>query len=189
MRTANAGKTWTELQSLGALVDKIEFADARSGYAVVGGTGVLRTTDGGKSWHPQFLSRTRIVDIRAAGPIDYALTGVSSLYATTSGGDTGAPQSLSIAAKPRRLSKAGRVTVTGVLRPADGGEEVYVAMRRPRGWSFQIATVASNGTFVTRWTVSRTSVFVAQILGDADHAGTGTTPLTVTFKPVRKRTR
>jgi photosystem II stability/assembly factor-like uncharacterized protein len=188
-RTANAGKTWTQLRSLGSLVRLIEFADARSGYAVSGGNGVLRTTDGGKSWHPQFLGRESIVDIRAAGPTDYALGGTSTLYATASGGDTGGPQALSITAKPRQLRKTAQVTVSGKLSPADGGEEVYVAMRRGTSWFAQRATVASNGTFVTKWTVPRTSVFVAQILGDADHAGAGTTPLTVTVKPVSKRRR
>jgi photosystem II stability/assembly factor-like uncharacterized protein len=206
-RTASAGRTWTELRSLGNPVRLIEFGDAHSGYAVgrfsvlraTGGPGaaigeVLRTTDGGKSWHPQFLGTAQIADIRAAGPTDYALAYdnsafPSTLYATSSGGDTGAPQSISITAKPRLLKKTGRVTVTGTLRPADGGEDVLVAMRRGSGWIFQWATVASNGTFVTRWTVSRTSVFVAQTLGDADHAGAGTTPLTVTVKPIPKRKR
>jgi len=46
-------------------------------------------------------------------------------------------------------------------------------------WSRKLATAASNGTFVTRWRVSRTSVFVAQVLGDADHVGAGTPALTV----------
>jgi photosystem II stability/assembly factor-like uncharacterized protein len=188
-RTANAGKTWTELRSLGSRVRLIEFADARSGYAISGGNGVLRTTDRGKSWHPQFLGRESITDIRTAGPTDYALAGTSTLYATTSGGDTGGPQALSITAKPRQIRKAARVTVSGKLSPADGGEEVYVAMRRGSTWFAQLATVASNGTFVTKWTVSRTSVFVAQILGDADHAGAGTMPLTVTVKPTSKRKR
>jgi photosystem II stability/assembly factor-like uncharacterized protein len=187
--TANAGKTWSQLRSLGSLVRLIEFADARNGYAVSGDIGVLRTTDGGKSWHPQFLGRESIVDIRAAGSTDYALGGASTLYATTTGGDTGGPQALSITAKPRQLRKTARVTVSGKLSPADGGEEVYVAMGRGSSWFGQRATVASNGTFVTRWTVSRTSVFVAQVLGDADHAGAGTTPLTVTLKPVSKRNR
>jgi photosystem II stability/assembly factor-like uncharacterized protein len=193
-RTANAGKTWAELRSVGTNVRLIEFADPRNGYAVstgdlisASGT-VFRTSDEGKTWHPQFLGGAPIVDIRGAGLTDYALAAPGTLYATTSGGDTGTPQSLSITPKPRLLRKRGRVTVTGTLRPADGGEAVYVAMRQKgNGWVWQRATVASNGTFVTRWTVVRSSVFVAQILGDADHAGAGTRSLTVTVKPVPKK--
>jgi photosystem II stability/assembly factor-like uncharacterized protein len=186
-RTANAGKTWMQMHGLGSPVRLLEFADARNGYAIPHEGLILRTTDGGKSWHPQLLGS--IVDIRVAGGTDYALGGTSTLYATNSGGDTGGAQSLSITAKPRLLRKPAQVTVSGKLSPADGGEEVFVAIRTGTGWASKRVTVASNGTFVTRWTVSRTSVFVAQILGDADHAGAGTTPLTITVKPRPKRRR
>jgi hypothetical protein len=116
------------------------------------------------------------------------LAGESSLYATTSGGDVGAAQRLALSTKSRTLRKPARIVLNGSLSPADGGEEVVVAMRSGGDWSIQTAIVASNGTFVTRWGVAGTVVFVAQILGDADHAGAGTRPLTVKVsKPVRKR--
>jgi hypothetical protein len=46
---------------------------------------------------------------------------------------------------------------------------------------------ATNGTFATQWRIGDTSSFVAQILGDADHAGAGTRELRVTVKPRPKR--
>ena len=46
-------------------------------------------------------------------------------------------------------------------------------------WIHKLATAASNGTFVTRWPIRSKAVFVAQVLGDADHRGAGTKPLTV----------
>ena len=50
-----------------------------------------------------------------------------------------------------------------------------------------MATVASNGVFTTRWVVRDRLVFVAQVLGDADHAGAGTPALTVVVKKPPKR--
>jgi hypothetical protein len=54
-------------------------------------------------------------------------------------------------------------------------------------WTQFVATVASNGSFATHWLVRKRAVFVAQVLGDADHAGAGTAPLTVVVKPKPKR--
>ena len=52
-------------------------------------------------------------------------------------------------------------------------------MRSSRGWATRIATVASSGRFTTNWRVTAGAIFVAQVLGDADHAGAGTKPLSV----------
>jgi photosystem II stability/assembly factor-like uncharacterized protein len=192
-RTTNRGRKWTEIDSLGSNGPyALDFSDARHGYVAVAGFGsvsrergvVLRTSDGGRSWHPQLVSPGGIQQLSTTSSTDYVLAGESSLYATTTGGDVGSPQRLALSTKSRTLKKPTRIILNGRLSPADGGEEVVVAMRSGVTWSVQIATVASNGTFVTRWRVAGTARFVAQILGDADHAGAGTRPLTV---KVRKR--
>jgi len=193
-RTTNAGRTWTELHSTGAPVTRVEFSDARNGYALVPRFGrqtygfVLRTTDGGASWRPQLVSPSFIRDLDAAGGTAYALAGNFNLYATTRGGDVGAPRTLRITTRGRRISKPATITVSGRLSTAVAGEQAVVSMRVSGRWSSQLATVASNGAFVTRWRVTKRSVFVAQVLGTADHAGAGTKPLVVDVRrPPKKR--
>jgi hypothetical protein len=193
-KTMNAGRKWVQVDTAGASGSLIEFADARSGYMTLG-TGyalrplagmLLRTADGGLTWHPQLLNRDVVRAVEAAGRTDYALSGEPALLATTSRGDAGAPQKLSIRTKTRVLRKPARISVSGRLTPADGGETVVVARYLGGRWQQQTALVASNGSFATRWTVGGTAVFVAQVLGDADHAGTGSRPLTVTLKAKKK---
>ena len=185
-RTTNGGKTWSRLDALGPEgASTLDFADALHGLAVVNRFGtlgagiVLRTADGGGSWHPQLVSREAVQELESAGGADYALAGASSLYATTTGGDIGAAQELTLSTAHRVLKKHGTIAVSGLLKPADGGEEVVVSMRGSRGWASRIAIVASNGRFTTNWRVTADAIFVAQVLGDADHAGAGTKPLRV----------
>ena len=143
------------------------------------GRAVMKTSDGGRSWHPQLVSRDQITTLASGGRVDYALADGSSLYATTVGGDIGSASTLSINARPRALKRPGRVLVSGRLSPADGGEEIVVSTFQGGRWIHKLATAASNGTFVTRWPIRSKAVFVAQVLGDADHRGAGTKPLTV----------
>jgi hypothetical protein len=107
------------------------------------------------------------------------LAGTSNLYATDVGGDVGASSRLTISVRPRHLRRAGSVTVSGRLSPADGGEEIVVSRLSGGRSAHRMATAASNGTFVTRWRIGSDSVFVAQVLGDADHRGAGTRALAV----------
>jgi hypothetical protein len=79
------------------------------------------------------------------------------------------------------------VVVSGRLTPADGGEEIVVARLSGGRWTTQRAIAASNGAFTTRWRLSRVSFFVAQVLGDADHVGAGTTAVKVSVRPPKKR--
>jgi photosystem II stability/assembly factor-like uncharacterized protein len=187
-RTANGGRSWSQVSTLGTSAGyAVSFADRLNGYVAVPAFGsvhgglVLRTADGGRTWHPQLVSPALVNALATfnLGSTDYALADGSFLYATMRRGDTGAPEKLTISAEPRSLPKAGRVRVSGRLNPADGGEEVVVARLAGGRWATQKVIAASNGTFVTRWRVSRGSVFVAQVLGDADHVGTGTPPLAV----------
>jgi photosystem II stability/assembly factor-like uncharacterized protein len=184
-KTTNGGSLWTQLP-VGQLGFGLAFSNLLDGYVAVGSFGtrvgyglVMRTTDGGQSWHPQLVSQSQIAALASGGTIDYALAGDSSLYATNVGGDIGSASTLSIGARPRALKRPGRVLVSGRLSPADGGEEIVVSTFQNGRWIHKLATAASNGTFVTRWTIRSKTVFVAQVLGDADHRGAGTKPLTV----------
>ena len=105
--------------------------------------------------------------------------GKTLMYATAVGGDVGAGSALTIAARPHSRKKPGRVVVSGRLAPADGGEEIVVSLLQNGRWTHRLVTAASNGTFATRWSLRRSGTFVAQVLGDADHRGAGTRPLTV----------
>ena len=190
-KTTNAGRTWTEILSTGREVVELDFADAKNGYAVVSWVGVevrgyvLRTTDGGVSWRPQLVAPEFIREIDVTAGAAHALAGSNSLYATANGGDVGAARTLRITTRGRRLAKAGSVTITGRLSKALAGEQAVVFMKDRGFWRSQVATVASNGTFVSRWRVTRPrSVFVAHVLGTADLAGAGTKPLVV---EIRKR--
>ena len=192
-RTANGGRSWREVPSLGTSAARsLRFEDARNGYVAVSGFArlrglglVLRTADGGQSWHPQIVSRERLFSLAAAGSTGYALTVSSSLYATRAHGDIGAPRSLRLSAGP--VSRAGAVVLRGRLSAAAGGEEVVVARYANGRWTTKLATASSNGAFSLRWNVRRKAVFVAQVLGDADHMGAGTPPLTVTVGAASRR--
>lgn len=192
-KTTNAGRTWTELVSTGRPMTQVDFADARNGYVVVPRVGreahgfVLRTSDGGASWRPQLVSPAFVRDIDMAGGTAYALAGTNFLYATTSGGDVGTARLLMITTRGRRIAKPATITVSGRLSSAVAGEQAVVSMRVLGLWRSQVATVASNGTFVTRWRVARRAVFVAHVLGTADHAGAGTKPLVVDVRPPKKK--
>ena len=194
-RTANAGRTWQDLPAIGTNeAYSLEFADATSGYLAVRFFGslrglglVLRTADGGRSWHPQLVSREMITAVRTGGQTDYALAGGSHLLATTMRGDIGSRQGLTLSARPRVVNRGGRVTVSGRLTPADGGEEVVVARLSGGRWTIQRAIAASNGAFTTRWRLSGRSYFVAQVLGDADRVGAGTAAVMVNVRPPKKR--
>lgn len=185
-KTTNGGHDWKSLPGVGSPGFAIEFSSPLDGYVAVQGYFgssqygvVLRTTDGGRSWHPQLVSSFAIATLESGGSVDYALAGSNALYATAVGGDVGSASTLTISAKPRSLRRKGHVLVSGRLTPADGGEEIVVSKLENGRWTHRLATAASNGTFDTRWPVRRNAVFVAQVLGDADHRGAGTKPLTV----------
>jgi hypothetical protein len=172
---------------------RVAFADARNGYVVVPRVGreahgfVMRTSDGGASWRPQLVSPAFVQDLDLTGGTAYALAGPNFLYATTSGGDVGAARTLRVTTRGRRISKPATITVSGRLSAAVAGEEAVVSMRVAGRWRSHVATVASNGTFVSRWRVAKGAVFVAQVLGTADHAGAGTKLLVVEVRKPKMR--
>lgn len=192
-RTANGARTWTEVQTLGRRILEVDFSDAKNGYAAIGsfarrGYGfVLRTSDGGASWRPQLVSPTHLDGVDTAGQTAYVLSSENFLYATTTGGDVGAPRRLRITTRGRRLSKPSTITVSGRLTPALSGEEAVVSMKAGGRWSNKVAIVAANGTFVSRWRVTSRSLFVAHVLGTADHASAGTKVLVIDVRKTKKK--
>ena len=197
-KTTNAGGKWGLLNTAGARGYLIEFSDENNGYLAVlghtfiggvaaGDSNLLQTHDGGLSWRPQLLNLDQAVRwLDSAGGTDYALVGDSALYATKTNGYAGAPQTLVIHTKTRVLKEAGAISIGGKLTPADGGELVVISRFSRGAWLSQSAVVAANGSFATRWTNGSTSVYVAQVLGDADHAAAASKPLTVKVLPAKK---
>ncbi len=206
-RTRNSGRTWREVLAIGTDgAADLAFTNARDGYVVARdlffarGSGrpdyVLRTTDGGTSWRPQLVTgRGRVTALLAAsGTADLLLASDSELFVTVSGGDAGRRSSLSLRARHRRLPKAGSVTVKGRLVRARGGEQVVVSKtnvdprsrRAANDWDFKSVRVRTDGSFRVKWTIRRTTAFVAQWTGDGERRGAGSEVVTVRVKK-RKR--
>jgi len=192
-QTTNAGTSWKEFECLGAWRPVgVDFADATHGFVLVSPIGpsrgayLLRTNDAGKTWHPQFVSGGPATALEGTGGTSYLLVGNSILYSTTTGGDVGLARQLKLVAKPKTLTKAGMVTLTGKLTPRLGGEDVIVSRYMRGAWAVKHVTVASNGAFSVRWPVTRTAVFVAQVFADADHSAAATPALTVRIVPKKR---
>jgi photosystem II stability/assembly factor-like uncharacterized protein len=187
-RTANGGRRWKKLESLGRVASQIEFSDARQGHAVVGGFAgssggfVLRTSDAGRSWRPQIVSPSPVNALAAAGGTSYALAGNGFLYATRTGGDVGSARALSLTTRGRVLARVGTAIVRGRLASTSGAEQAVVSMLSRGRWTSKAVPVAASGSFSASFRVRGRTVFVAQALGNADFAGAGTRPLTVAVR-------
>lgn len=193
-RTANGGKSWSTLTAVGTnAIYGLGFASASKGYAVISRFGdtragyLLRTSDSGKTWTPEYVVSEPIdAEGVAAGSngVDYLLGGSSNLLFTTTGGLTGAASKLTITTKTKSFKKVpkGNITVTGKLSPTQGADRVTVGYL-PNGstsWRSQTVKVASNGSYTTSWRIAKgTNTFVAQWAGNFQNAGKGTTPLVV----------
>jgi photosystem II stability/assembly factor-like uncharacterized protein len=189
-KTRNGGRRWSDLAGVGS-DDGIglSFGSASKGYLVLSRFGddsngyVLRTSDGGRTWRPQLVTSASVLSngLAAAGGTDFLLEGGNSFFFTTSGGDQGDPSSVKIKTRRRTVRRKTTITVTGRVGGALAGSTVLVARRQigESGWDFQTARIAANDTFTTTWKIPKTSIFVAQWLGDDDQAGDGSTPLTV----------
>jgi photosystem II stability/assembly factor-like uncharacterized protein len=192
-KTRNGGRSWQELPGVGANnVYGLAFSGTKSGYLAissfgdVGGLGfILRTTDGGATWHPQLAAAAPVAPQGIAAPgggTDYLLAGGSSLLFTTTGGDVGKPSTLTITTRRRKLAKPAHITVTGKLVPASGNERVTVSYRQPGSllWRHQTVSTAANGSFTTSWNVRKgVNLFVAQWAGDFRSTGDGSPVLQV----------
>ena len=184
-RTANEGRRWAKLESLGRKVAEIEFSDAQRGHAIIGGFGggsggfVLRTSDAGRTWRPQLVSPSPVNRLAAAGGTSYLLAGNGFLYATRTGGDVGSARGLNLTTRGRVLARVGTAIVRGRLASTTGGEQVVVSTLSRGRWTSKTVPVAANGSFSASFRVRGRTVFVAHALGNADFAGAGTRPLTV----------
>jgi photosystem II stability/assembly factor-like uncharacterized protein len=193
-RTTTGGRRWAELPGVGTDgAYGMAFSSTRNGYLVIDRFGdideprgfLLRTEDGGATWHPQFVVASPIPARGIASPgggTDYLLGGESALLFSQSGGDFGEGSTLTVTTAKRKLRKRGRIRVTGRLSPALGNERVSVLLRRSgrTDWERQTVKTAANGSFTTSWDVRKgTSTFVAQWQGDFKSQGDGSAPLTV----------
>jgi photosystem II stability/assembly factor-like uncharacterized protein len=193
-RTANAGKTWSQLLGVGTeRAYGIAFSSKSKGYLVIDRFGdvatrsgfLLHTTDSGATWHPQFVVSAPILGAGIAATstgTDYLLGGTSSLLFTTTSGEAGKSSALSITTKKKKLGKAAGITVTGKLSPAAGNERVTVSYLAPgsRRWQSQTVKTAASGAYTTSWHVRKgTNRFVAQWAGDFRAKGDGSAVLTV----------
>src|SRR5204863_6585840 len=123
---------------------------------------VLHTGDGGKSWRPQAISpgvvgAAGIVAGDASKAFGLVRTrGASAsrqLFATATGGDAGVASPLKIKATPSKFTKKtlksskGKVTISGTLAGAIGGEQVTISARAVNGvdWSSRTVTAGANG--------------------------------------------
>jgi hypothetical protein len=211
-QTHTRGHSWSEVLSTGSSDGTgLAFADAQRGFMTIGAFGsdtshayVLRTSDGGASWHPQLIAAGSIVPggVVAEGASNaYALINggeavagkplVDSLFFTTSGGDAGSASTLGISTKSTRLTRKGlrklrgNVRVDGVLVGAQGGESIIVSRRSLSGGAWQhtlVAAGANGGSFTTTWHVTGSSVFVAQWAGDSGRTSLASKVLRVTVR-------
>jgi photosystem II stability/assembly factor-like uncharacterized protein len=209
--THNGGATWKEILSAGTSQGiQLAFSDPLHGFLSVGGFGrdeegnayVLRTDDGGASWHPQEITFGSVAKdgMLASSALDASLlidaTSITGapldrlLFTTVTGGDVPGPaQALSLSAPRRRFTKRAlraahdTVTVNGTLSGALGGEQIVVSRRSLAGgpWQHQeVVAGANGGSFTTSWRIGSSSVFVAQWAGASGHPGAGSTVLSVT---------
>ncbi len=204
--TRNGGRTWKQSLSAGtSAISGITFGSSASGYLSVDGFGgdpvnayVLRTGDGGRSWRPQAISPGVVAaagivatDASKAFALVKARGGAPAsrqLFATASGGDAGVASPLKIKAAPSKFTKRtlrsskGKVTISGTLAGAIGGERVTISARAIDGvdWTSRTVTAGANGgSFSATFTIAKAAVFVAQWAGDSGRNGAGTAPLTV----------
>jgi photosystem II stability/assembly factor-like uncharacterized protein len=171
---------------------------------------VLHSADAGATWNPQLIAAGKVLPggLVAEGSANgFALVETPlpqppgaapgtryvglSFFFTNSGGDAGAPSSLTLATKTAKLSRKKlrrthrSIRIDGVLKGAQGGEQIVVSRRSLSGgpWQHQTATAGANGgSFTTTWHTSSSSVFVAQWAGDSGRASLGSRVLRVTVR-------
>jgi photosystem II stability/assembly factor-like uncharacterized protein len=201
--TRNGGRRWTEVLSSGTSDGiQLAFATALDGFLTVNSFGgdasddfVLRTADGGVTWHPQEIANgsTPYDGLVTSSTTEAALLNYGALqrdfFTTSTGGEVaGTAERLALSTSrtvyTKRKLKAVHhsLRVTGTLAGALGGEQIVVSRRNVAGgaWQHQVVVAGANGgSFTTTWRVDQSSVFVAQWVGDSGRPGQGSTPLKV----------
>ncbi len=210
-RTSNGGRSWSEQLATGtSSATSVSFSDSLHAFLTVSSFGsdardayVLHTADGGATWHPQLIAAGAIPStglvaegannafVLVNGATESGSGDERLLFFTNTGGDAGAASSLTIATKTTHLRKRklrrahGAIRIDGVLKGAQGGEQIVVSRRSLSGgpWQHQTATAGANGgSFTTTWHTTSSSVFVAQWAGDSGRASLGSRVLRVTVR-------
>jgi photosystem II stability/assembly factor-like uncharacterized protein len=193
-KTITGGRAWHELSAIGTqLGTDLAFSDPSNGYVAVSQFGddaygyVMRTSDGGATWRPQLVDRSRIRAGALAAPatdVAFAASGAAHLLATETGGDIGEQSHLALSIRRRRPGRPGVIALSGTLTPARGGETVVVSRREvDKHWQLREVTVSSSGHFTVFSGVTKTTQFVAQWSGDDTRAGAGSALVTVRIGP------
>jgi photosystem II stability/assembly factor-like uncharacterized protein len=206
--THDAGRHWRQVLSAGqSEATSVYFVNAEDGYlaGLLYPTGeadnayILHTSDGGATWSPEYVGpgwlSSAVVGAGADATVvlqePWTGVGATMFYATSSFGEAGPEHArLELLASPRPITRremlAGHgsvhVTVSGTLSTGAAGQRVIVAERsveRPY-WYSRLITTGPGGRFRTRWLIARSSVFVAQWLGDPGQTGAGSRALTIT---------
>lgn len=175
------------------------FFDQQTGYILLKDGSLLRTTDAGQLFARQTAVPGTQASNNATGRQAYALVGDNHLFFTNVGSHAGKPSGLSVkpsvkgfTAKSLKNAK-GKLTLTGTLLGAIGGEQIVVSRRDVAGgrWRHQTVVAGANGgSFTTAWKIKRSSVFVAQWRGDSGRRGEASTPVTVKVQvPAKKKSK
>jgi len=208
--TRDGGASWKEILSAGTSEGiQLAFSDPAHGFLSVGSFGreegdayVLRTDNGGASWHPQAITDGTIPSdgILTSSALDASLlidgTSLANtpldrlLFTTASGGDVAGPQeALTLGTRRQRFTRHAlkaahdAVTINGTLTGAVGGEQIVVSCRSLTGGSWrhqEVVAGANGGSFTSSWRISSSSVFVAQWAGASGRPGAGSSVLRVT---------
>jgi hypothetical protein len=161
-----------------------------------GGKGLLVSITKGESWRAvkaadeedAHRSASFSGDVTHAFGLAAAGSVQRQLFFTASGGDAGSPSLLTLKALPKSFTRAtlrkakGKVTISGKLAGAVGGERVTVSARAITGtdWTSRTVTAGANGgSFSATFTIKHAAVFVGQWAGDSGRAGVGSKPLLV----------
>jgi photosystem II stability/assembly factor-like uncharacterized protein len=201
-RTGNGGRSWHEVLSTGnKSLSDVSFSDASNGFVTgtqFGEGTVLRTTDGGTTWHPQLFSEFRLDRGGLVSPdpdTAFAMTSAhgftrlpsSRLFFTNTGGDLATTAS-TLTIKPSRtvITNRRRVKITGQLTPAQAGAAVRVFVRdnTTRRWrgTNPLPKVDAAGRFsVSPW-IEHTSQLVAQWPGNDKLKGSGSRYVTIRMR-------
>jgi photosystem II stability/assembly factor-like uncharacterized protein len=193
--TATGGRSWRLLSSVGRDdAIGVSFGDPKHGYLTLSADsdfgGLLRTSDGGRTWRPQVIAHHELAQVVALGKSGgVAMTdGFGQLFATTSGGDAGRASRLGLRVlSKRRGGQRTVVVVGGRLKPAQDGAGVAVTAHIGGTWIRKFATVDAKGRYRTTWRLRRGTVFVAQWRGGGGVQADGTAPLRVRVGGRRQR--
>jgi hypothetical protein len=195
---SDAGRGWKRLLATGAHTARsVSFAGARHGFLDVSvpysetpsegpspGQGVLlRTSDGGRTWHRQYLGgNAEIYAVLATGRASAVASAEGDLIWTRSGGEGQQRSRITLRAQRTRMSRPGRVRLRGRVSPPQAGTIELSRFSRSAGWDSREVRVGVDGRFQAVRPISRTSWFVAQSDATRERRGAGTPAIKVVVR-------